>query len=326
MSSELQRKEQITKELQQFDNDLIYSKIEELGQRNLTELLQTMPYNKDNDFHDLSVAVCRANPISNEDLSPLGPSAHKNFGVIPEAWNKHTDMMSFLAGEISHSGANFTIVTNHSNVIDIALVLGGLRLQIKKYLEVYGLDEYTFSDKTGIVISRGITTTQVALSGLNMAIPTVEAIQLFTNVFFTFPTTTSVRSKNFPSKLVRLSNELTKLEIDKFRSQGGSILAIAPSASKDLIWREGVHMQPLKDGTMDMMKGWVIPVAITLDGNEPACEVLKWRYVNDHKDCHDTMRDIAKACHRQSLTPHHYYDKHSLFEEAKQGLSRFRKE
>jgi len=326
VSSGLQRKEQITKELQQFDNDLIYSKIEELGQRNLTELLQTMPYSQDNDFHNLAVSVCQAKPISNDELSPLGPSAHKNFGVIPEAWNKHADMLSFLAGEMSHCGANFTIVTNHSNVIDIALVLGGLRLQICKYLEAYGLDEFTFSDKTGIVISRGITTTQVALAGLGTAIPTVKSIQLFTNVFFSFPTTTSVRSKNFPSKLVRLSNELTKLEIEKFRSQGGSILAIAPSASKDLIWREGVHMQPLKDGTMDMMKGWVIPVAVTLDGNEPACEILKWRYVSDYNECHDTMREIARSCYRQTLVPHHYYDKHSLFEEARKGLSRLRKE
>jgi hypothetical protein len=317
---------QIVSDLTKFDDETIYKKIEELAQNNLSDLLQYMAYDEEKIYHKLSTCSVKSNSIPNIDLAPLGPAAHNNFHVIPPAWQKHEDLLGFIAGEISRSGTNFTIVTNHSNVIDIALVLGGLRLEVARFLSRYDLDEEDFSTNSGIVISRGITTTQVALKGLGYSIPTVEAIQLFTNVFFSFPTTVSVRSKNFPSELVKLSNELTKIEIDKFRAGGGTVLAIAPSSSKDVFMRERVHMQPLKNGTMDMMKGWVIPVAVTIDGKEPACEILPWRYIDSYEGCHETMRDIAKACHRQTLTPHHYYDKPSLFEEAKQGLIRLRKD
>lgn len=326
MSAGIAKKDHLGLLLEKYDNEDTYSKIEEMGQRNLSELLQSMHYDKTKPYHSIKNCLCETTPISNSDLAPLGPAAHPNFEVIPPAWRQHEDMLGFMAGEISRSGENFTVVTNHSNVIDIALVLGGLRLEITKYLDRYNCDENDFSANTGIVISRGITTTQVALSGMGYTMPAVEAIQLFTNVFFSFPTTVTVRNKNFPSELVRLSNELTKLEIDKFRASGGTIMAVAPSASKDVLLRERVHMQPLKNGTMDMMKGWIIPVAITLDGSDPACEVLPWRYVDSYEGCHDTMRDIAKACHRQTLVPHYYHDKPSLFEEAKQGLGRFRKD
>jgi hypothetical protein len=326
MNSALSRRAQILTELERFDDQSVYSKIEELAQGNLSDLLQYMAYDKNKPYHSLSTCSLGTIPISNSELGPLGPAAHRNFDVIRPAWRLHEDMMCFMAGEISRSGTNFTIVTNHSNVIDIALVLGGLRLEIVRFLSRYGMDENDFSANSGIVISRGITTTQISLYGMDYTLPTVEAIQLFSNVFFSFPTTISVRSKNFPSDLVKLSNELTKLEIDKFKSGGGTVMAIAPSASKDKFFAHGVHMQPLKNGTMDMMRGWVIPVAISIDNNEPACDILPWRYVDTYTDCHDTMREIAKACHRQTLTPHNYYDKPSLFEEAKNGLSRFRKD
>jgi hypothetical protein len=320
------KRDQLVKQLQTFDSGEIYQKILELGQRNISSLLQTMSFDKDKDYHRLVTCFSPVQPISNLELAPLGPAAHPNFNVIPPAWQKHEDMLSFVAGEMAQNRSNFTIITNHSNIIDIALVLGGLRLEILKYLKFYGLDEMYFSQSSGIVISRGITTTQVSLSGLDYSMPTVEAIQLFSNVFYSFPTTTSVRNKGFPSELLKLSNELTKLEVDNFKSQGGTVMAIAPSASKDVFLRERVHMQPLKNGTMEMMMGWVIPVAITLDGNEPACDILPWRYVDSYEGCHATMHEIAKACHRQTLTPHDYHEKPSLFEEAKQGLNRLRKD
>jgi len=37
------------------------------------------------------------------------------------------------------------------------------------------------------------------------------------------------------------------------------------------------------------------------------------------------MRDIAHECYRQTLVPHQYYDKPSLFEEAKANISKLRR-
>lgn len=314
--------ERIRSQLSDYSSSEVIQAIAELGARNTQGLLRPLEYDATKPYHDLSNVLAEAHPLSNEQLAPLGPEAHPGFAVIQKAWAEHHDMLSFLAGSIRYGNLNFTLVTNHSNVIDIGLVLGALRLELDPWLS--GED---FSNSSGLVISRGIVATQVAFGKLGISLPTVEVLQYFTNVFFSFPTTSTVRSKNFPRELVRLSNDLTKLELDDFLKPGGRVLAIAPSASKDQFFRERIHMQPLKNGTMELMKGWVIPVAVTLDGPEPpACKVLPWRFVNSYEDCHDTMREIAKECSRQTLVNHIYHDKPSLFEEAKAGIAKLRKD
>ncbi len=317
----ISRLEQIKSKLRTYDEASIFRSIEELGSRNAVGPLVPMPYDPSKPFHQLTTVRCNVSSISNEMLAPLGPAVHRNFAVIPPAWREHQDMLQFVAGEMLRSGMNFTLVTNHSNVVDIALVLGALRLELATLI---GGEE--FSQSSGLIISRGIATTKADLSNLGINMPTVEALQLFANIFFSFPTTASVRSKNFPAELIKLSNELTRIELGKFLKPGGRLLAVAPSASKDIFLRDRVHMQPLKNGTMDIMQGWVIPVAVTLDSSEPpACKVLPWRIVKSYEDCHQTMRDIAHECYRQTLIPHHYYDKPSLFEEAKANISKLRR-
>lgn len=295
-----------------YDDRAVYEVLRELGGRNTQPGgLELMDYQADLPFHQLEHALVPPTPIRNAELAEYGPAAHPHFDVISPAWREHPDLLRTIAGEVSlpSDGRNFTVVTNHSNVIDIALVLGALRLEIEPWL-----DPMEFSQKSTLIISRGITATSIKLKKLNLIMPAVAALQLFTHVGFSFPTTPTVRSKGFPDGLVPLANELIKLELE-IRLRGGShILGVAPSASKDLVFSEKVHMQPLHHGTMQLMRGWLIPVAVTLDGEEPACKVLPHRYVRDDTDCHQAMHEIARECHRQTLVPHKYHDHPQPFE------------
>lgn len=301
-----------------YDDQAVYDVLRELGGRNTQPGgLELMDYQADLPFHQLENALVRPAPIGNAELAEYGPAAHPHFDVISLAWREHPDLLRTIAGEVElpSDGRNYTVVTNHSNVIDIALVLGGLRLEIQNWL-----DPMRFSQRSTLIISRGITTTTIKLQKLNAMLPAVSALQLFTHVGFSFPTTPTVRSKGFPDGLVPLANELIKLELEIRLREGGHILGVAPSASKDLVFSEKVHMQPLHHGTMQLMRGWLIPVAVTLDGEEPACKVLPHRYVYSNDDCHQAMHEIARECHRQTLVPHKYHDHPQRFERILEGV------
>lgn len=173
------RSEQIRLELEKYNVQEIIRAIEELGERNTKGLLKPLSYNASKAYNNISVVSLPANPVANEHLAPLGRTAHIGFSAIENAWNEHIDMLAFVAGEMRNSKTNFTLVTNHSNVIDIALVLGAMRLAIDPW--ICGED---FSVSSGLVISRGIVSTQAVVENLSFSMPTVEVIQMFANVFF----------------------------------------------------------------------------------------------------------------------------------------------
>lgn len=318
MTSYASRRRELQTRLGQFNSQAVYPLLAELGSRHTTGLLQPMAYDPSKAYHQLGTAMVSCVPVSNRDLAPFGPKAHKNFPVIPVAWRQHSDMLKFMAGEMLRGRTNFTLITNHSSIIDIELVLGALRLEMERWLSAF-----EFSERSMLVISRGITTTQLYIREDEIFMPAVEAIQMSTNVAFSFPTTPTVRNKNFPDDLVRTSNELTKLELAEFLEPGGRLLAIAPSASRDVFYSERIHMQPLKTGTMQLMRGWVIPVAVNLDGDEPpACTILGPTFIESDDDCHAVMHEIAHECHRQTLVPHTYHEKASALDRALDRLRR----
>ncbi len=281
------RRAALIEQLRQYNSSEVYSLLTELGDRHTGGLLKLMAYSAQKPYHQLETVLMPTTPINNQDLAMIGSATHSAFPIIPEALRPLGHMLALITAEMACRGSNYTLVTNHSNVIDIALVLGACRLESEPWLP-----PEEFSERSTLVIGRGITTTKLAATGLP-EMSAVEAIQLFANVVFSFPTTPTTRDRAFPDGLVSLSNRLTKLEVAWLQAQGGHLLAIAPSASHDLHWRK-VHMQPLKRGTMQMMRGVVIPVAATLDppirsDQPPACTVLEPRPVRSDEDCHAIM-------------------------------------
>lgn len=307
-------------QLRHYHSEDIYSLLTELGDRHTGRLLRSMDYSAQKPYHQLETVLMPTTPIGNRDLAPIGPAAHSAFPMIPEALRQHQHVLALIAAEMASRGRNYTLVTNHSNVIDIALVLGAWRMESEAWLT-----PEEFSSRSSLVISRGITTTELVAAGLP-DLSAVEVIQLFANVVLSFPATPTVRDKTFPDGLVGLSNQLTKLEVSWLQAQGGHLLAIAPSASHDLHWRRKVHMQPLKTGTMQMMRGVVIPVAVTLDPplrstQPPACTVLTPRLLRTNDDCHAVMHAIAEQCYRQTLIPHEYHEKETSIQRVRQQMA-----
>lgn len=260
-----------------------------------TDLLEPMEYDPTKSYHKLENICVKTKPISNEELIHFGPVAHPAFEVIQDSWRQQKQLVQEIASIVSSRGEHITIITNHSNVIDIVLVLGCLRLEIADWF-----NPIQFSHQSSIIVSRGIATTQFS------NIPSIEVLRLFTNVLLSFPSTPTRQRVNFEDGLVTAANKLMKLELQSQRNCGGHVLAIAASASRDLIIKDTVFMQPVKNGTMDMIQGLVLPVTVVLDCEKPSCSILPIRLVSTYNDCEEIMKEIATECSQFSGREYKY--------------------
>lgn len=304
--------------LRSYNPEDVYRMLARLSQKHAAKSrFRGLPYNPRFDFHRPdNVGFAPIDPaISNGELHPYGPAVHDGFSVIYAAWQNLDYFLSIMAGEMRMHGRNFTLVTNHGALFDIALVLGALRLNIATKLPAI-----EFSRHSTLIVSAGVRTLEVAVevNGVAVVMPAIEVLRFYTHVLASFPTTFSVKGINFDPELVKASNELVRILHEEKLQAGGQIIAMAPSASEDRLLSNGKHMQPLKNGTMELMIGtWAIPVAVTLDGDEPpACKVLEPRWIEGTDDCHDMMDEVAHQCHRQSLVPHIYHRTPNLYQRA----------
>jgi len=293
------------------------------GRHAKKSLFRTMTFNPRQPFHrPENVVFAPVSPTwSNSAILPFGPAVHPGFGVILEAWQKASDLLAIVAGEMRMHGRNYTLVTNHGALFDIALVLGALRIAIEKKLK-----PEVFTEQSAVIVSAGVRPLEVVLDldGLEVVLPAIEVLQYFTRVLTSYPTTPSVKSTNFDPQLVSTANELVRLLHAELLQGGGQLMAMAPSASEDRLLSDRKHMQPLKNGTMDLMLDtWALPVAITLDGDEPpACTILEPCWLDSYRACHDMMEAIARQCYRQSLVEHVYHRKPNLYEMALAAYTR----
>lgn len=310
--------------LRNYDPGEVYRLQASLSGRHAKKrLFRTMAFNPRQPFHQPEhVAFAPVNPTwSNGAILPFGPAVHPGFEVILEAWLNASSLLAIMAGEMRMRGRNYTLVTNHGALFDIALVLGALRIAIEKWLE-----PECFSEQSAVIVSAGVRPLEVVLEvkGIEVVLPAIEVLQYFTRVLTSYPTTPSVKNVSFDSQLVATANELVRLSHAELLYEGGQLMAMAPSASEDRLLSGSKHMQPLKNGTMDLMLNtWAIPVAVTLDGEEPpACTILEPCWLDSYPDCHDMMESIARQCHRQSLVDHVYHRKPSLYEKALAAYTR----
>lgn len=322
--SELRTSAQLEAILRQFDAEEVFHMLARLsGRHSKKSMFQTMQFDSRKAFHrPEQVVFAPNNPTwSNNSIQPFGPAVHTGFDVILEAWERESSLMAIIAGEMQTHGRNFTLVTNHGALFDIGLVHGALRIAIEGRLPAD-----IFTEHSTVIVSGGVRTLEVVLvvDGASVVLPAIEVLQFFTRVLTSFPTTVTVKSLNFDPALVKASNELVRLSHRQILECGGQLLAVAPSASEDRLLLNGKHMQPLKDGTMDLMIGtWAIPVAVTLDGDEPpACTVLEPRWIDKREKCHTMMEAIAHQCHRQSLVQHTYHRESSLYQRALTAYNR----
>jgi len=217
---------------------------------------------------------------------------------------------------------NIALVTNHGQIHDIALVLAALVLALCNEDRTFGvLGERTtleeISLKSNLLLSRMVAATQV------FSVPTTEVLQAMCRTFYSVPQTASRRRAKLDPELARANNLVMRDLLERQLSSGGQLLAMAASGSQDIslasglarkvrsAWRQrrgeersdtpSLHLQPLYNGTIQLMLAchYVLPVAISLDGDHPACEVGGLTRVRTSEDCHDVMHWIA-AAHEQA--------------------------
>lgn len=321
----LRNQAELEQVLRGFDGEEVFRMLAGLsGRHTEKQMFRTMQFDANFAFHNPEVVeLAPLQPAwPNEAILPFGPAVHPGFATILAAWQAQPHLLAFIAGEMYHGGRNFTLVTNHGALFDIALVLGALRIAIAKYLV-----PDAFSRRSTVIVSGGVRTLEVVLDidGQDVALPAIEILQYFARVLTSFPTTLSVKNVSFDRDLVVATNELVRLRHSELLARGGQLVAMAPSASEDRLLSDRKHMQPLKDGTMDLMIGtWALPVAVTLDGTEPsACTILEPILLSSEESqdqakesCHKMMELIAYQCYRQSLVEHVYHRNPSLYQRA----------
>ena len=297
-----------------------------------SSVLQELPYNPALTFHDPSVVVVEPEPTSIDTIELYARAAYPDFdkvlyGAFADPANDQ--ILTALYHLLVNEGANVALVTNHGQIIDIALVIAALQAAMLAPGRSFGvLGEHTsleeMAERSNVLVSRMVTTRQA------FNVPALQVLQSATRTFLSVPQTANRRRAKLDAALVRANNVLMRHELDSQLAKGGQLLAMAASGSQDLTlpqlmqkarsaWRQRrgddpgeaptLHFQPLYDGTISLMQScrYVLPVAICLDPATPACVIGGITRVREKDDCHRVMDWIAQAHQEATGVPTIYH-------------------
>gem|GEM_PF-734703 len=304
-----------------------------LARTSQSSLLGPMPYSAGYSYHDPSCVVADPEPVGPETVALYCRAAYPDFDQIlgtafmdPALDPVLTEIFHLL----TYENSNVAIVTNHGQIIDIALVIGAFLTSMCDSGRTFGVlgevaDPDDLANRSNVVVSRMVATRQA------IGLPVVQLLQSGTRVFFSVPQTQSRRRAKLDPELVRANNVVMRHELDKQMSLGGQVLAMAASGSQDIsaasglvrkartAWRQRrgdeppetatMHLQPLYNGTMNLMLGckYVLPVAISLESETPGCVVGSVTRVHSGDECHRVMDWIAEAHQRVTGVPTVYH-------------------
>lgn len=198
-------------------------------------------------------------------------------------------------GELLKGGNNVILVTNHGDLIDIAVT------QTAFYSL---LDQMGYEPKTGIIISKMVSYLAYMLG--DKPAPTVEVLKMLeTETFLSVPRTKSAEKKGL-SRLrfdeADRQNKQMRDRIEQLLGRGGVLLGLAASGTTDKSDPEGdpdvLLMEGITPGTYNIVKGernYRVPVAVWYQGSEVVfdiCDIPKVTGTNEEAD--ESMELIAK--------------------------------
>lgn len=217
-------------------------------------------------------------------------------------------------GEDLLAGQNIIVITNHSQIQDIAEVLGACHVAIKNTGQ-QNQREYEFS--TNIMLSK-----MVAHLGF-YGTPATELLQnLCDKQYFSFPKTDSIRNSNIPEKLVEAYNWSLKQRVHRQFKRGNNLFGIAPSGTVDKALDDSTQDQftlgPVTKGTVNILTNdntKVLPIAVYKSSDEFIFEILGVpRHMRDADDVHQTMESIASVLSVSSKNKSFIYKNHKKAE------------
>ncbi|MGI9578082.1 MAG: hypothetical protein ACR2OH_07795, partial [Microthrixaceae bacterium] len=319
--------------LDDADAEAAYKALLSLTRTGHSDLLQTLEYTPALEFHDPRCVKVDPEPQGLDAIDLYAHAAFPDFDrILLEPFNdpRNDHLLNHLRHLLFNEGENVALVTNHGQIIDIALVLGALLTAMCNSERTFGvlgdrveLDE--LADRNNVLVSRMVAT-QAALG-----VPAMQVLQIGARTFLSIPQTASRRRARLDSDLVRANNTVMRHELEQQMAKGGQMLAMAASGSQDLSMTAGLikkardswlkrrgeeppeastlHLQPLYDGTMKLMQSceYVLPVAISLDPANPCCVLGEMTRLTERDDCHRVMDWIAQAHQDATGTPTLYH-------------------
>ena len=317
------------------DPEAYHRWIAELARPQEGSVLGSLAYDPNLSFHAPECVVVEPTPVGRDNIALFGSAAYRDFEpVLIDAFRRPEveHLLNDLHHRLMHEGTNVALVTNHGQIIDIALVLGALAMAMSDPERSFGVlgERGTLSDfaeRSNVLVSRMVTTRQA------FSIPAIEVLQHFTRVFLSIPQTTSRRRARLSPELVRANNILMRHELDSRLASGGQLIAMAASGSQDLslaanlvqqvrtMWKQrrgeepgpapSLHLQPLYRGTISLMiqATDVLPIALSLDPAHPTCVIGGLTRVRDDDDCHRVMEWIASS-HEEQTGVNTVYHRH----------------
>jgi len=297
-----------------------------------SSVLGALPYNPALSYHDPACVVVEPEPTTIDTIELYARAAYPDFDkVLRSAFDDPAQdgLLTALYHLLVTEGENVALVTNHGQIIDIALVMAALQSAMLGPDRSFGvLGERTtlevLADRFNVLVSRMITTRQA------FNVPAIQVLQSASRIFLSVPQTASRRRAKLEAAMVRANNVLMRSELDQRLSIGGQLLAMAASGSQDLTipglmqkaraaWRQRrgddpgeaptLHLQPLYDGTISLMQScrYVLPIAICLDASTPACVIGGLTRLTEKDDCHRIMDWIALAHQEATGIPTIYH-------------------
>lgn len=303
------------------DPEATYKSLLSLVRSDHADVFSTFDYNPGLVFHDPQCVRVDPDPSGVETVDLYTHAAFPDFERVlaePFADPRNDHLFNNLRNLLFNENKNVAMVTNHGQIIDIALVIGAMLLTVCATDRTFGvLAEHVelddLADRTNVLVSRMVAT-QAAFG-----IPALQVLQIGARTFLSIPQTASRRRARLDPEIVRANNIVMRHELDQQMARGGQLLAMAASGSQDLSLAEGLmkkarnawlkrrgeeppeestlHLQPLYDGTIKLMSGcdYVLPVAISMDPANPCCVLGELTRLHVPDDCHRVMDWIAQA-------------------------------
>jgi hypothetical protein len=250
-------------------------------------------------------------------LYNMGKMAYpKAFPKIHEGIKKaanETERLDFAA-EMLKGGNNLEIVTDHGDLIDIALAEGAYSVELAQILG----ESIISKMRRLIVVSRIVSMIGIHLSLPNSdgnsdtepktAMPATSALGFLCNdIFLSYPRTPSIEGR-VQKASIKAHNELMLAQLKIELAKGGRIFAQAPSGTKDKLIGPGdpdyvenglptYRLGTISDGTADLMtfrRTYVAPTAVRMDGDVVVSELVDMpRTLEGRDEAHGVMSMIA---------------------------------
>lgn len=324
-----------------------WESVSRLARSDQSSMLRQLPYSSAYEFSDPScVHVAPENPAL-ETIRLYGSTAYPGFDrVLVDAFQSPevSATLTALYNRMVHDHSNVALVTNHGDIIDIALVLAALAVAMCDEDRVMGalhesLDVEDFADRANLVVSRMVCTRSA------FDIPAIQVLQCLCHTFLSLPQTLSRRRARLDPEYAKANNLAMRAALDDRLAEGGQLLAMAASGSQDLsaaagLWRKvrsnvrnsalastrsgaraaarrmrdipeapSLHLQPLYSGTIRLMTSceYALPIATSLDDGHAVCVIGELTRVRDEDDAHGVMEWIAESHEEATGIPTEYH-------------------